>query len=116
MSEQEWLHCIDPQRMLEFLRGKVSDRKLRLFACACCRQWWNMLKNQGRLVVNVAERYADGEAEEEERHCATVAATRSWREQGTILGSDVYQAVRIARAAGTRNIARAVAWLAHVEF
>ena len=32
MTEQEWLSCTEPSLMLDFLRGKTSGRKLRLFA------------------------------------------------------------------------------------
>jgi hypothetical protein len=67
MTEAEWIACTDPQTMLEFLRGKASDRKLRLFACASCRRIWHLLGDEGsRRVVVVAERRADGETSSEE--------------------------------------------------
>ena len=67
MTETEWLASTDPQPMLEYLRGKVSDRKLRLFACACARQSRHLLDDQrSRTAVEVAEKYADGLATKEE--------------------------------------------------
>jgi hypothetical protein len=60
MDEREWLACVDPRRMLEFLWGKVSDRKLRLFACAYCTAVRATEHLGPGSAVAVAERYADG--------------------------------------------------------
>lgn len=71
MTEQEWLECAEPTRMLEFLRCKVSERKLRLFAVACCRQIWSLLvDDRSRKAVEIAEKFVDGMATADERQKA----------------------------------------------
>jgi hypothetical protein len=61
MTEAEWLGCADLGKMLEFLQGKASDRKLRLFACACCRASSDVFEqDEVWRAVYMAERYADG--------------------------------------------------------
>src|SRR3954471_12612292 len=64
--------------MLEFLRGKASDRKLRLFAAACCRRVWGRLSNKYSCkALVVAERYADAEVSEEKLRFAWGDARRA---------------------------------------
>lgn len=82
MTEAEWINCADPQAMLEFLRSdrgetrrKVGRRKMRLFACACLRGIWPLLRKSGsQEAVKVAERFVDGLAKEQELHGAYRAA------------------------------------------
>jgi hypothetical protein len=63
VTEAEWLTCIDPQKMLEFLRGKASDRKLRLFAVAAFgRIAWLLPDPRQRRGIEVLEELAEGAA------------------------------------------------------
>jgi hypothetical protein len=69
MTEEEWLACTDPEKMLEALRagGLLPERKARLFGAACCRRIWHLLdEGPARTAVEVAELYADGRAEDGE--------------------------------------------------
>ena len=75
MDETTWNTCTDPQRMLEYLRGRISERKLRLFAVACHRCVWEQLpEDELRIATEVAERQADGQASIEELYQAYSAA------------------------------------------
>ncbi len=62
MTEAEWLACTDPEPMFRFLRGRANERKVRLFACGCCRYlWWGRLVDpRSRAVIQAGEQLADG--------------------------------------------------------
>jgi hypothetical protein len=47
MNENEWMASKDPPAMIKVLIGKVSDRKLRLFAVAACRRVAAHLQEHG---------------------------------------------------------------------
>jgi hypothetical protein len=77
MDERGWLTSTDPRPMLAFLRdgGRASDRKLRLFACGCCRGIWDLLPDAGcREVVAAVERHADSRGGQDQVEAALQGA------------------------------------------
>jgi hypothetical protein len=75
MTESEWVACDDPQKMLEFLRGRASDRKRRLFACACCRRIWQLFTDERSLqAIRLGELHADEMIPQEELEVVREAA------------------------------------------
>ncbi len=59
MNEREWLESVDrPRDMIEEVVG-ASNRKWRLFGCACYRRVWDLLGERARHRVIIAEDYAD---------------------------------------------------------
>src|SRR4051812_17215932 len=86
MTEVEWECSTDPDPMLRFVRGKASDRKLRLFACGCCRRVVR-LSSDGRLLLAIesSERYAGGLATADDLLAAREAADAEvWAFNGVV--------------------------------
>jgi hypothetical protein len=107
MTEQEWLACTDAQRMIGFLiASKAGKRKLRLFACACCRRiWYQFNKSEpSRLAVEVAERYADRQATKVELGAAHAAAVRAYHARSAYGPGQARQAVTYAAAPALEGV------------
>ncbi len=118
MTESEFMTSTDPQAMLQSLgvpqrhrseAQKVSDRKLRLFAVACCRSVFPMLADErSRKAVEVAERYADGEASREEINEAWHSTGKPWTIESVAcnlsLGDPAFPALAIVGGADEKVI------------
>lgn len=97
MTEQEWKQCNDAEPMLIYLRGRAIDRKLRLFACACCRRIWNLLSDESRNLLEVLEQWADGQATRTELSTAFSKAVQ--RNYAFIRGATPHTAIQVAASA-----------------
>jgi hypothetical protein len=112
MTEGDWLACSDPYKMLEFLQGKASDRKLRLFAVACCRRIiWPLVKDEDerkRRAVEDIEQVADGLARDlesarrliAEAGCSSYATGKACRAIYYAAHDDPFLGARMAAAFG----------------
>ena len=108
MTEQEWLECTDPRKMLRLpILDNIGERKLRMFACACCRRMWNLLTDERiRAVIEITEKYADriatqqnlDAAREEAQHAATSPVITLHTATGTV---DVSPGSVVSYAAST---------------
>jgi hypothetical protein len=77
MTEQEWLACTDAMKMRECIlhNKKVSERKLRLFALACCCRFLHLLTDErSRHALTVAEEFVEGRITHQERAKVAAAA------------------------------------------
>jgi hypothetical protein len=67
MTEAEWLACESPREMVAGLGAAPRERPLRLFASACCRRLSQHFKDACcALMIEVSDRFADGEASGDE--------------------------------------------------
>jgi hypothetical protein len=84
-AEADWLACAEPPRMLDMVKDRVSVRKMRLVGVACCRRLSRLFHAKACHVgVEVAERFADGLASDEER-LAAYCAVGNLKERGKSL-------------------------------
>jgi hypothetical protein len=85
MTEAEWNSCTDPQAMLTFLRdsGKLSDRKARLFAVACCGRVCHLVPGElWRKAVHLAQRFPEGGVSSEEQNALFPEVCNAYEEYG----------------------------------
>lgn len=114
MTEAQWLACREPSPMLHALGNYASERKLRLYACACCRRMGELLPDpRCRAALETAERFADDlatakELEEAARSLVPVVEAAHHRCQELIdrliYDSAEYMAVLSLQAATTPTL------------
>ena len=77
-AEVEWLMSCDVERLFKALGPEPCPRKEQFFACECVRRVHHLLDDPAPLAaIDVAERFAHGEASNEELRIAGEAARRA---------------------------------------
>jgi hypothetical protein len=105
MTEEQWFACVDPDEIFRWEGLRLTDRSLRLFACACCREVWRLLlDDNSRQAVIASERFADKKCAVEELDKAALRAMKVEHEHG--LGAAA-SAAAAACAAARRDSANA---------
>jgi hypothetical protein len=101
MTESEWLQCAAPSPMLDAWGHRVSERKLRLLACASCRRIWSMLPDElSRLAIDTVERWAFGTATQQDVLRAATAAAMAIRDSRALNEAPQQAAVHAAALPG----------------
>jgi hypothetical protein len=100
MTEVEWQSSSELMPMIKEVVDHLENRKLRLFAVACCRRAWEHLDERNRNAVEVAERLADGKATQKERQ--TAYAARRVVDARSLLDTGIMCAHRLTRIAATQ--------------
>jgi hypothetical protein len=96
-------------------KGIMDDKTLRLFAVKCARQVQHLMKDQRSInALDVAERYANGLANDEELAAAREAAWEAAWEARAAAREAAWEAAWAARAAA-REAAWEAAWEAAGE-
>jgi hypothetical protein len=125
MTEEEWLTCDRPPRMLYELSASMSDRQLRLFACACCRAAGHFV-DATKLdeALSLIERFVDGKVKDRARIQAgkvtfdDLPGLRA--EVASCVGAEVrHAAVKTIRRGATsigESAAAAFGWTDHGHF
>jgi hypothetical protein len=98
MTQDQWLKSANPEAMFRHLRARASDRKLRLFMCACCRRAWAFAKDERlKEILPLIEGFADGTVKDRERgraHRIGGEVLQTASSPASCLGAQLWNAAR----------------------
>ena len=109
-AQHKWLIWIATRR------GVVADNQLRKFAVWSARQVQHLMTDQRSIeALNIAERFAEGDATDSELAVALDAAraaawSEAWASAGAAAGDAAWYAARYAAGYAAGAAARAAAW------